>query len=200
MRAFLYSLLGLSLAGAVWAICEFWNWVTSNKELAAGFITAYFLFLALIVALYTVRQMRHDRLTSIAMSIRQNYDSGIILEARELVLRINNELDKTGVKKINERAEYLKHILSYYKTHYPEGYVKLHTIPAFFDLIGWLVHRGLCDAKAIKEQIEVETPFRYWENYIREIQGKSKTELLDSSPTSYYGNFVALAKKLRDSK
>ncbi len=141
-------------------------------------ITAFVLFIAFIGALVSLREIRRDRAASIAMSIREHCDTGIILEARELVLRINNELDKTSVKTLDEKREHFHHILNYYRTHYPEGFVKLLAIPAFFDLIGWLVRRGCCDGKAIKEQIEVKTPFLYWEHYIRQAQKKSKTDSL----------------------
>lgn len=199
MRVFIYILFGLILAAAIVSLVCFWDWVTNNGALTAGLITSFILLMAFTGALISLNEVRRDRATSIAMAIREHYDTGIILEARELVLRINNELDKIGAKKLNKKRDHLQHILNHYRTNYPEGFVKLHSIPAFFDLIGWLVRRGCCDAKAIKEQIEVETPFRYWENYIRQVQGKSKTDFLDTSPTSYYGNFVWLAKKLRGS-
>lgn len=200
MRIVIYTSFGLSIVGAIVCIVYFWDWVILNGALAGGLITTFILLMAFIGALVSLSEIRRDRATTIAMAIREHYDSGIILQARELVLLINNELDKIGVKKLNEKQEHFQHILNHYRTHYPEGFVKLHTIPAFFDLIGWLVHRGCCDAKAIKEQIEVGDPFKYRENYIRQIQGKSKPEPLDTNPTSFYGNFVWLAKKLRDSK
>jgi len=170
-----------------------WDWVLANDELAAAFLTSSVLILALVGALLTLSAMRHDRATSIAMNLREFYESGTVFEGRILAGHIQKLQRARGIK--NKQDSFLNTI-KYLRQNNPDVFMKLISIPALFDLAGWLVRRGCCEAAAIDEQIAWEAHYEMWELYIRWIQEKKSKELLDDSPTAMYGNFVWLAKEI----
>ena len=190
-----YLLFAVSVLVAISAIfyCN-WDWVIRHEDLAAGFLTSIILVLALIGALLTLRAMRHDRATTIAMTLSQVYESGVIFEGRKLVRKIQLCQENRGIQ---DRQKSFLNTLTYYKRSYPDEFMKLSSIPALFDLIGWLVREGCCEAAAIDEQLDWEVHYTMWEPYIRQKQGKKTTETLDDKATAYYGNFVWLAKEIQ---
>lgn len=173
------------------------NWVTAHEDLTAGIMTSVVLILALIPALNTLAAMRHERFTSIAMRIRDTYDSGQVLEARIAVQAILNEQEKQGIMSKNKKGQDFLRIIKNYKKNNPSEFLKLISIPALYDNIGWLVKEHCCEAKTIDELLDWELPYTMWEPYIREIQGKKKGESLDDSPTAMYGNFIRLVNILK---
>lgn len=189
-------LLSVPIVGAILVIFFFWDWVIVNPELTAGFLTAFLLIFAFIAALLNLRQMRHDRTMSLAISLRQTYDSGEVFEARILVQQILNEQESQVAPSQKEKNEYLLSVLEDYRRNKPREFITLTSIPALFDLIGWLVKEHCCELKAINEQLDCCAAYELWELYIREQQGKKSGEPLDKSPTATYGNFVWLVKRL----
>lgn len=189
-----YILLGFAILICVSAIFYLkWDWVITHGDLAAGFLTSGFLILALIGALFTLRAMRHDRTTSIALELRQDYESGVVFEGRKLVLKIRERQKSLGIQ--DKKGSFLDTI-EHYRLNYPEEFMELTSIPALFDLIGWLVREKCCDAKAIDEQIDWKFHYTMWEPYIRHSQHKRPGEPLDDKATAFYGNFVWLYNEL----
>lgn len=184
------------LIGVILAIIFFWCWVTTNPELTAGFLTSLILLLASIAALLNLRQMRHDRVASIAAKIRETYDSGEILEARILVLSIINEQEKQGIKSKEEKGESFRDTVKQYKKNNPKEFIKLISIPSMFDTVGWLVREHCCEARAIDAQLDWKAIYELWESYIMDAQDKQTGESLDDSPTAMYGNFIWLVNTL----
>jgi hypothetical protein len=74
-------------------------------------------------------------------------------------------------------------------------FMKLTSVPALFDMMGWLVRKGCCDVIAIDERVDWETHYDLWEKYIINLQGKADTQLLDDRPAAIYGNFVWLSRQ-----
>lgn len=196
MRKFFIVILVISLVGAILAIYFFWDWVINNPELTAGFLTSFLLLLAFSAALMNLRQMSHDRAISLAMSLRETYDSGEILEARALVHKILNEKETHGVQIDKDKQEHFLSVVNDYRKNKPREFVRLTSIPAMFDSIGWLVRKNCCEPKAIDEQLDWGSVYKLWEPYIREKQDKKPDEKLDDSATVMYGNFVWLVNKL----
>ena len=196
MRKFIIVLLIISLLGATVSIYFFWDWVITNPELTAGFLTSFLLLLAFFAALMNLRQMSHDRAISLAMKIRETYDSGNILEARSLVYKILREKENLGVQSDKDKNEHFLSVVKDYRINNLEDFVKLIAIPSLFDSIGWLVRKKCCEPKVIDETLDWEKVYELWEPYIREIQNKQPDEKLDNSATAMYGNFVWLVTKL----
>ena len=192
----LLIIVGVLVVGVIFAIRFFWDWVIVNPELTAGFLTAFLLLLAFIAALLNLRQMRHDRTMSLATSLRQTYDSGEIFEARILVQEILNEQENQVAPSQKEKHEYFLSVLEDYSKNKPREFTQLTSIPALFDLIGWLVREHCCELKAIDEQLDCGAVYEQWELYIRKKQGKKNGEPLDESPTATYGNFVWLVNRV----
>lgn len=170
-----------------------WDWVIDHEELAAGFVTSVILILALIGALLTLRAMQHDRTTSLTMTISQIYESGVIFEARKLTRKIVIWQESCGIQ--DEPANFFN-IIMCYRLNYVDEFIKLESIPALYDMIGWLVRKKCCEYKAIDEQLDWKVHYKLWKPYIRYKQGKTETEELSEKASDYYGNFVYLANKL----
>ena len=115
----------------------------------------------------------------------------------KLAYKIDTELTR---RRIENKSSAFASTVEHYKVHYPDEFTKLVSIPAMFDMMGWLVRRGCCKAIAIDEQIAWEQPYELWETYIRKIQKKGSQESLDDEPTAMYGNFVWLVNRLQKSK
>jgi len=194
MKKILCAIAVLFLVGLCLLFYCQWHWIVAHRALIFGLLTPGILLVALIIAIFTLRAMRHDRATSIAMTLSQMYDSGIMFEARLMVKRILIEQENRGIQDIQRS---FLNTVDYYKGNYTEEFTKLTAIPAFFDLIGWLVRRRCCDTHAIDEQLDWELPYTLWEGYIRQTQHKKEGEALDDSPSAFYGNFVWLANQLR---
>lgn len=175
----------------------FIDWVYKHEPLAAGILTAIVLFAAFIAAIRTLHAMRRERTITIAMNLRRDYESGIVFEGRKLAYKIDVYLTKRGIE---DKSSAFASTVQIYKTEYPDEFAKLVSIPAVFDMIGWLVRNGCCEAISVDEQIDWEQPYQLWEAYIREIQKKSIKEPLDDNPTAMYGNFVWLVKHLQKAK
>jgi len=179
----------------IWTV--FIEWVYAHEDLAAGILTAIILSAALVAAIRTLRAMRHDRATTIAMDLRRDYESGMVFEGRKLAYKIDAYLTRRGVK---DKSLAFASTVQHYKTEYPDEFAKLVSIPALFDMMGWLVRNGCCQAVAVDEQIAWEQPYELWEEYIRITQNKSDKEPLDDKATAMYGNFVWLVKRLQKTK
>lgn len=173
------------------------QWAYDHEDLVAGIITATVLGIALIAARRTLGAMRHDRFTTIAMNLRRDYDSGIVVEGRKLAYKIDAELTSRGIE---DKPSAFASTVEHYKVHYADEFAKLVSVPAMFDMIGWLVRNGCCKVTAIDEQINWERAYEQWETYIRRIQNKDKQEPLDDKSIAMYGNFVWLVNQLQKFK
>jgi len=201
MNKVVYAVLGLCALGGCVAILYWkWDWVLQHEPLTVGFLTAFVLLVALIAALLQLSAMRHERATSIATYLSQSYDSGIILEGRKLVYTIEAKHKALGIQDTQDAKSSFLNTVLYYEDNHVDDYMRLTSIPAFFDLIGWLVRNKCCDAKAIDEQIDWEHHYKMWEDYIRHYQKKYKQttfgDKCNDKPDAFYGNFVWLADKL----
>jgi len=169
------------------------NWIYAHEELAAGLLSFFVLIAALTIAIRTLKAMRHDRATSLALSIRQDYDSGVVWEGRVLTRKLLTEFESKGI--IDEQTSFLKAIEDC-KKNSTEDFMRLISIPALFDLMGWLVRRGCCRASEVDEQFDWQRHYNLWEPYIRQVQQKTEKQPLDDKSNAYYGNFVWLAQQL----
>ena len=114
--------------------------------------------------------MNHDRTTSIAMKIREAYDSGEVLEARSLTLSIINEQEEQGIKSTKEKGENFRDIVKIYKKNKPREFIKLISIPSLFESVGWLVKEHCCKPNVIDAQLDWKSTYELWEPYIRDVQ------------------------------
>lgn len=172
------------------------NWMYEHEDLSAGIITGIILAIAIIVAMRTLYAIRHDRSTTIALNLRRDYDSGVVFEGRTLINKICTELSKQGIKD-EDRPAVFDSNLKYYELNYNNEFMKLVSVPALFDMMGWMVRNGCCKATAIDEQLPWEKHYALWETYIRHSQEKGDGQLLDETPTAAYGNFVWLYRELK---
>lgn len=174
-----------------------WPWVICHAELAVGFVTSFILISALSGALLTLQAMKHDRTTSLTMNISQIYESGVIFEARNLIRKIAIWQENHNIQ--DKEDNFFKTIM-YYRLNYIDEFMKLESIPALYDMIGWLVRKKCCEPKAIDDQLDWVVHYKLWEPYIRHKQKKKADEELSENANDYYGNFVYLAKQLTSEK
>lgn len=172
------------------------QWIFDHETLSAGLLTAIVLIVALIVAARQLNAMRRDRATSIALDLRQSYESGLVFQGRSLVNKIVRWYESHGVAS-HDIPEKFANSVTYYKQNYPDDFMKVTSVPALFDIMGWLVRKKCCKAKWVDEQLDWEGHYKIWEPYIRQIQGKAPGEKLNSEAAAFYGNFVWLVDQLR---
>jgi hypothetical protein len=190
-----YALISLALLSAIITLFYYkWDWMLAHEDLAAGLVTSAILTLALIFTGWTLRNMRQDRSTGIAMGLNTQYESGALLEARQIYHRIKT---KQKALKLSDRPKSFMNTVNYYRKYYPDEFVKLTSMPAFFDNTGWLVRHKCCDPETIGDLIDIVEPYELWEPYIKQEQGKEITEKPSDDPSALYGNFVWLYRFLR---
>lgn len=168
-------------------------WILKHGASVGGLAAAAILLVALVVAILQLRHMRHERVTSLVLSLSQAYDSGVFFEGRKLRERILREQERLGIK--NKQRSFVN-TMNYYQRHYTQEYMTLISVPSFWDMVGSLVRNRCCDINMIDEQLAVRVHYELWEPYIREFQEKKPEEPLDDKPTAYFGNFVWLVNEL----